>query len=65
MAPLWQQRSELIDENTRLICKWLADLDDEGKYNVIHSMVRNFTIKDLRAMRDHVRDLLLPGTGGG
>ena len=55
MPPLYEQRRILIEENTTLIKRWLSVLDERGKRNVISSMVKKYTLPELRQMRDHVR----------
>jgi len=55
MPTLYEQRSVLISENTDLILRWLAVLDERGKHNVIRSMVKKYTLAQLRQMQDHVQ----------
>ena len=54
MPPLYEQRSNLISQNVSLIQRWLALLPTEEQRNVIESMVRRFSLPELRAMREHV-----------
>jgi hypothetical protein len=56
MPPLYQQRTELIAENTELTLRWLALLSPEGQRNVIESMVCNYTLPQLKAMHAHVTE---------
>jgi hypothetical protein len=56
MPPLWEQRGELIAENTELTLRWLALLRPEGQRNVIESMVRNYTLPQLKMMNAHVTE---------
>jgi hypothetical protein len=56
MPPLYQQRTELIAENTELTLRWLALLTPKGQRNVIESMVRNYTLPQLKRMREHVTE---------
>ena len=54
MPPLYEQRSNLISQNVSLIQRWLALLPTEEQRYVIESMVRRFSLPELRAMREHV-----------
>lgn len=54
MTPLYQQRSELIAANVTLILRWLELLTPEHRRYVIESMVRRFSLPQLRVMQDHV-----------
>lgn len=56
MPPLYEQRAKLIDEVTKLVLEWLSLLDDEGKYNLISSMVRRYSLTDLRSARGHANE---------
>jgi len=56
MPPLYQQRAELIEANTDLTMRWLALLTPEHQRNVIDSMVRNYTLPQLKMMNAHVSE---------
>ena len=54
MPPLYEQRATLIAENVTLILQWLTLLPPEHQRYLIESMVRRYTLAELRAMRAHV-----------
>ena len=55
MPPLYEQRSVLCLENTDLILEWLALLEPSGRKNLIYSMVRRFSLPELKDMNAWVK----------
>ena len=54
MVPLYIQRDELVKENTRLILEWLALADDCERREIVESMVRRFSLPQLKESNLHV-----------
>lgn len=55
MAPLWEQRRNLIDANAKLMREWLRQLPPEQQLNLFESMLRKYSVTELRAMNTHLK----------
>lgn len=55
MIPLWEQRDDLLSENANLIIEWMSRLDDRGKYLLVRSTLKEHSVKQLKAMNEHLR----------
>jgi hypothetical protein len=55
MPPLYQQRAELIETNTDLLLQWLTLSSPETQRNIIRSMVKKYTLPQLRIIEVHLR----------
>ena len=58
MAALHEQRRQLVEENARLIQQWLALMDAERQLTLLRSMVRTYSLQELRVMNAHIREQL-------
>lgn len=49
-----EQRIDLILDNTQLILQWLALLDDTRQATLIGSLLRKFSLAELKQSHDHM-----------
>ena len=56
MTPLWEQRDELIKADTKLILQWLDLLDANGRESLMWSMLKRFTLPQLKAIHQHATE---------
>ena len=58
MAPLWQQRRDLVEENAHMIRQWLLLLDEDKQEALLRSLVIEFTLYKLKVMNTHIKEQL-------
>jgi len=58
MTPQYEQRRELVRENATIIRQWLALSDDGTQEEILRSLVKEFSLPDLRKMNAHVKEQL-------
>ena len=56
MATLNEQKRELVNENANLILAWMEKLGAEGSVFVIQSLLKKYSVSDLKTMNAHVKE---------
>ena len=58
MTAIHEQRTQLINENARMIQQWLNLLSQEEQLPLLRSLVNGYPHSQLRAMNTHVKERL-------